>query len=307
MSIGTVNEFFHLVGSFSFGTVLGAGLIYFFVKSYLPAYFSSKAKNLATKEDIGAITHEVELVKHGYSSLLEEVKSNHQLKLAAIEREKLLKKEVYLESFEALSKYQNILAVLSNLEVPNQVLTDSFSSSAAQVSKVTLVGSEATVKSLTIFMGEVAAAYMSLLLDRGNLVIRKNHIDFLETYRKKHIDEIERCLTIMQNMNLEGVTDQGAWERVNRSFESQCEARDKVASEIEENLVIQNHEHSKFGQRCMDEFFRVNDLAPHLLLSIRAELDLDLDETEYLKIHAENTRKGKAVFENFMESLSKIA
>lgn len=39
-----------------------------FIKSYLPSYIDEKAKNLATREDIGAITKEVEEVKSIYKT-----------------------------------------------------------------------------------------------------------------------------------------------------------------------------------------------------------------------------------------------
>ncbi|MFA0630981.1 chromosome partitioning protein ParA [Vibrio sp. 10N.222.49.A3] len=268
---------------------------------------SSKATNLATKEDIGAITREVELVRSGYAGVLEELKNNHQLKLASIEREKLLKKEVYLESVEALSRCQNILASMSDLNVSDQTISSIFSSSSALISKINLVGSEATVKNLTNFMGEVAAAYMTLLTERAALSSRKAHIELLETFRQKHNNEIERCLTIMKNMNLEGISDQGAWDRLNRSFNNESVSRDKVSSEIDANWAVQNESHAVFSQLCMSEFFRVNDLTPHLLLSIRSELDLEFDESEYLTIHIESTKKAKLVFERFMNNLREVA
>ena len=52
--------------------LIGAILL---VKSYLPKYFEEKGKNLATKEDIGAITDEVEKVKTQYSKDIEILKS----------------------------------------------------------------------------------------------------------------------------------------------------------------------------------------------------------------------------------------
>lgn len=45
-------------------------------RSYLPKYFEEKGKNLATKEDIGAITDEVEKVKIQYSKDIEILKSD---------------------------------------------------------------------------------------------------------------------------------------------------------------------------------------------------------------------------------------
>mgnify|MGYP001770978111 FL=1 len=307
MSISDVKDLFQMFGVFGIGAIIGAGFLFFILKSYLPSYFSEKAKNLATKEDIGEITSEVEQVKSGYAEMLEEVRSNHQLRLASIEREKLLKKEVYLNSVEALTKYQGSLAVMANLDIPNQIIADSFSENAAQITKITLVGTEETVKNLTNFTGEVGAAFMSLFLERGVLMNRKVHIEFLETCRKKHNDEIERCLTIMKNMNLDGIVEEGAWERINRAFENESKYRDQVTSEIDANWAVQNEEHFKFTKRCMSEFFRVNDLTPHILLSVRKELDLELDESEYLKIHAGSLEKGRIVFETFMSNLQSIA
>ncbi|CAK2324905.1 MULTISPECIES: chromosome partitioning protein ParA [Vibrio] len=307
MSISEMKELFQLFGSLGLGAIIGAGFVFVILKSFLPSYLSSKATNLATKEDIGAITHEVELVRASYAKVLEELKNNHQLKLASIEREKVLKKEVYLDSVEALSRCQNILASMSDLNVSNQTISSIFSTSSAQISKINLVGSEATVKNLTNFMGEVATAYMSLLIEREVLSSRKAHIEFLETFRQKHNNEIERCLTIMKNMNLEGISDQGAWDRLNRSFNNECVSRDRVSSEIDANWAVQNDEHAKFSQRCMYEFFRVNDLTPHLLLSVRSELDLEFDESAYLTIHIESTKKAKLVFERFMNNLQEVA
>ena len=59
-----------LVGSLGVGAVLGAGIVYFFIKSFLPTYLSEKGKNLATKEDIASITDKVESVKTDYAIVI---------------------------------------------------------------------------------------------------------------------------------------------------------------------------------------------------------------------------------------------
>jgi hypothetical protein len=56
-----------------------------FLKRYLSSYVDEKGKNLATKEDIGAITREVESVRHDYSALLEQLKARNQLRMAALD------------------------------------------------------------------------------------------------------------------------------------------------------------------------------------------------------------------------------
>lgn len=54
--------------------IITLGLLGFIFKNYFPAYFHKKGENLATKEDIGEITHKIEQVKVQYSAQLEDIK-----------------------------------------------------------------------------------------------------------------------------------------------------------------------------------------------------------------------------------------
>ncbi len=78
MSLEEIEKIITIAGSFGVGAILGGGVLYYFIKSYIPAYLTEKGKNLATKEDVGAITEEVEAVKSGYAEILEEVKVSNQ-------------------------------------------------------------------------------------------------------------------------------------------------------------------------------------------------------------------------------------
>jgi len=64
----------------NFGFLL---LVYLFFRQYLPKYIKEKAKNLATKEDIGEITEIVEKVKHDNNSQLELIKAELSIFLRA--------------------------------------------------------------------------------------------------------------------------------------------------------------------------------------------------------------------------------
>ena len=67
--------------------ILVAGLItWLLLKHYVPSYLNEKGKNLATKEDVAAITHEVERVRLEYNTLIEEVRARNQLRMAALDK-----------------------------------------------------------------------------------------------------------------------------------------------------------------------------------------------------------------------------
>jgi hypothetical protein len=71
------------------------------VRRYFPSYFSEKGKNLATKEDIGRITAEVERVRLRYAEDLENVKNRLQ------ERIELARHELSL-ALESSRRYENL-------------------------------------------------------------------------------------------------------------------------------------------------------------------------------------------------------
>ena len=70
---------------FSFGFLVGGLIATLFVRYFLSSYLSGKAKNLATKEDIGQITVTIESIRSNYALVLEELRSHHQLRLAALD------------------------------------------------------------------------------------------------------------------------------------------------------------------------------------------------------------------------------
>lgn len=61
----------------------------------LSSYFRKKGENLATKEDIAAITHKVERVRLEYAESLEQLKQKGQLSLAAIDKRLETHQEAY--------------------------------------------------------------------------------------------------------------------------------------------------------------------------------------------------------------------
>jgi hypothetical protein len=61
-------------------------LLFYVSGNSLKAYLAKKGDNLATKEDIGAITREVEEVKDEFNRRLEDLKAHHQLRMVAAER-----------------------------------------------------------------------------------------------------------------------------------------------------------------------------------------------------------------------------
>ena len=103
----TLEEWNYLLshaGAFGIGVLVCGLIVFLFIKSFIPSYLSQKAANLATKEDIAAVTKEVEEVKSQYAVLLEELKARHQLRLAALDK----RLQVHQEAFTLWREFKTV-------------------------------------------------------------------------------------------------------------------------------------------------------------------------------------------------------
>jgi hypothetical protein len=78
--------------------LVGIGGLVLLLRKYLPTYLTKKAENLATKEDIGEITHRVEEIRTQHLAALERVKSGLSDESAAL----LRRRQIYEETVKAL-------------------------------------------------------------------------------------------------------------------------------------------------------------------------------------------------------------
>lgn len=301
MECSELQNFVTSLGVYGVGIVVGAGVVYLIFRHTVASYLQEKGKNLATREDIESITDTIELVKTGYAKVLEEVRSGNQLRLAEIERQKSIKKEVFLDAIEALTRSQNVIASLMNLSVDEHQISQEMARDAGLIANVQVVGSAETVRAVTTLMASIETAMLGLTLDRGLLVQRLNSIHVLEDLRKKAEKEIDRYIAMMKGLNLDGNDDRRLLGTLKNQLDFEKNQRDQFGDEIARLLDEQNSEHLVFTQKCLQTFFEILSLLPDVVLSIRRELDLPISDDAYLKIFNENVEQGKKVFGAFFD------
>ena len=300
MNTAEVELVFSFFGSFGLGAVIGGAIIYLFIKSFIPQYLSEKAKNLASKEDIEAITDKVESVKSDYARLLEEIRSNNQIKFAAIEREKNTKKEIYMEAVEAITRSQSIITRFCNLNLSEDDITACLTNDAGKIAKIQVVGNKETVKAITEFMAEIGSSSLDLMLKRSELTKRRSIIQVYESCRDKKQYEIDNYIALMKNQNIQGAANQRLWDVIDQHIQFEQSQFDKYQKELDDLWKIQNKEHLEYTRQCMDTFFDISSILPAAVLAVRKELDLDIAPEDYLDIFNENINKGRDVFNNFL-------
>lgn len=275
--------------------------------AYLGSYAKKRGEDFATKKSfedlmsqLKATTDLVENIKSGNTHILEEIKSNYQLKFAAVEREKKTKKEVYMEVVEAIARSQNIIPSFANLNLEQEQITSNIVNDAGKIAKIQIVGSKETVKAVTQYMASIASAMLDLTLERSGLILQKQNISNLENLRNKAQQEISRYVGIMKNLNMEGNSDQILWGTINKNVDFEKKQIDTYQDNIAKLIQIQKKEHLEFTKMCMSKFFEISELLPPAVLSIRKELDMEISSDDYLNIFKNNIEKGKKIFGEFL-------
>ncbi len=275
-----------------------------FFKVYLKSYSNEKGKNLATYEDIEELTHKVEGVKTQYALIAEQLRLSNQLEINAVSREQQLKKEVFMEAVEAVTRNLNALSSFANLELDNEALTSANIDNAGKIAKVQIVASAETVNAVTLLMGELGVATMDLLAERMPLLEQKKDILINKEKVKAARQDEERYLKMMENYQLQGQTDASLWRLL---IENKIYYR-QIADEFQDTIVKLYDEHTPrhlaFCVQCMDAFFRISELVPHAVLAIRRELDLPIEEKDYIDIYTKNMKVGREVFDAFTKRVT---
>lgn len=225
----------------------------------------------------------------------------HDAKQRDREREMSLRKDVYLKATEAITKGQNFLIRLSNLNIPSQSFDDDYGEDSASLAKIHIVATNETVQAVLTYSRHFASAFLELSLKRAPLLARKNRIENLDSLIEQSAKEGNYYFEQMRKQEFDGNTDERIWKILNESFQSERMQKQKFEQERQELIVIQQKENLDFFKQCMEHFFTISRYLPMTVIAVRDELDLSFDKEAYLRLYKENLEKNKIVFDNFLK------
>lgn len=212
------------VGLFGLGGIFGGVIVWFIANAYLPAYFSAKGKNLATKEDIGAITTEVEGVKNKFAVQIKELEHQKTLLSEGFKSSLLQQQEfarttnaAVVELTKKLAAGSQLISWLSwNATQPDVVFVkDDFTSydKAMIIVLGDLVGLQATVAALDSSKSDILSPFANQLYEhdievakarnaflKGKECVTPECIDILKPLYEKSIDFDKALLAKVTNL-----------------------------------------------------------------------------------------------------------
>ena len=219
------------------------------------------------------------------------------------ERTMSLRREVYLEAAEALAHANTLLGRMSDIENDQKVLGEELATDLGKIAKIHIVGSDRTIQAVMDYANALGPAVIELVAKRGPLMIRKADIAHQQTFIDVALAERKRFTAVMQQLNLDGVTDQSKRERILAQSRIATEAHESHIAAMGELWRLQLEGIFDIVRHSLALVDRVTRLLPPAILAVRSEMELPLAPHWYASLWIEQLANVRAVTERLLASL----
>lgn len=236
--------------------------------------------------------------------LLSQFNHDHQVKTN--EREMILKKEIYLSAAEAISAGINTIGSFANFAIPDDSITKPYSDRAPAIAKVHIIAGSETVTALSNFMNELASVFLTLLAERAKISKDKYAIDILRNSIDDFSKKRDGTLEMMKQYNLEAIQNPQKWNVLQQNYEfedSSIKTAIKQMSDLQKIFFIKQ---LNFMKLCIEHTQQMNGLIMPLLVAVRKELDLPLDEYAYKLAIEDGIATQRKAIERFVDEFSHL-
>ncbi|MEK6801916.1 MAG: hypothetical protein AABZ34_04520 [Nitrospirota bacterium] len=230
----------------------------------------------------------------------------HDRELKNRDREMSLRKEVYLAAAEAISAGLMAVGRFANLEITHDKLTEDYQSKAASLAKINVVAKETTMRAVSMFSSELGATFLRLFVKRFPLIRQMQETAFLKGQIEAGLKEQTRILELIKQYNLDEIKDQGKWDWLQKSFDFErrhFEETAKKAGKLEATLYPNQ---LKFMEECAEETVRIARLLAPVIVSVRKELELPIDEVEYDRLLEEQIARQSETIREFSQQVQSL-
>jgi hypothetical protein len=194
----------------------------------------------------------------------------------------------------------------ADLEIPDNKLTEDYINKSSAIAKVELIANEQTTSTLKNLVGELSATYLQLFSKRIPLSAQRIQISVLQQQINNSLNEEARMIELMKQFNLDGLKDNHRWETINNNYKLEQERIAKISKErdiLQKDLLVRQ---LQFAKECTDEKNRLSRFTVPAVVSVRAELEMPIDEQTYTEMIEKNIKKQGVALEAFIESVRSL-
>jgi hypothetical protein len=226
----------------------------------------------------------------------------HDRNLRIAEREHTLRRDVYLSASEAITATLAAFGRFPNLELPYDEINKVMSERMPLVAKIHVIGNEEVIKRLIDLANVLSSTSQMLIIHRIPLSRLRVEIDQLDAQIALAFAENGKILELMKSYNLSGDVDQRRWEFLTGGFKFQSGEIAQYSKRKEELQNTLMEQQLVYSRECIQEVHKVGLLVTPVILALRKELSMPIDEQFYTEVMKDlQIKQGEIVDRTFEE------
>lgn len=222
------------------------------------------------------------------------------------ERKQVTKKEIYLQAVDNLSKACSYLNHSINMNLQNINLYDGFKDFFMSVSKISLISTEKTIKTIIELSTKYQILILKLMPKLFSLNMIKTNIDIQNNLYNESQNEIKRVITLMRENNESVTISSERFKHLDETYKFE-QGQSNIYNETRKDLNKQYFQlQIIFIRELIEEMNKISPLIKSTFYNIRQELQMDTD-IKYLNSIFETQEKSvNSELEKFIDYLSKL-
>ena len=219
----------------------------------------------------------------------------HERELDARARDLSMRRDVYLNAFEAMATGMTTVGSFGELDIPFQDLMRQYMGKAGAMGKITIVGREETIRAVADFEQALTGAFMRLSGQRNGVDQLYRRTRELEVKLDASAQEQERLATLLER------ADGGERAALQRSLEHERRRSKELRAEQAEVEVAFNPAMMGLIRNSMQEVANLDTMIVPVVRCVRNELGLPFDDAFYLQLIRAGHEQRVESFEGFLQ------
>jgi hypothetical protein len=229
----------------------------------------------------------------------------HERELRINEREHTMRRDVYLAAAEALASCIGSLGQFVNLNIPTEDAGKAITEKMPLLAKVHMIGGQNVMEGIISTTTEIGIIIQNLSARRIPLNAMKQQIDALDVQLRRWGSDKDKSVELMKSHNLSGVVDQKRWDTISNQYEFESKQFNMT---LENRVALQRsllERQLEYGRDCIAMIHALRPLVVPVVVNLRRELGLPLDEDAFTKATLDASQRQIAALESFVGEVRK--
>jgi hypothetical protein len=216
-----------------------------------------------------------------------------------------IRRQVYLDVAEAITQNHLILTKISDLGISDSDLSKQFSKSAAIISKVYVIGSAETVKTVSELTSAIGSKYLLLIAERIPLVQRKHEIENQNELIAKVSAERDQMVEEMKRVNLQGIKDDRLTHVIDHNFKFFRDQVDDLLDKKRQLIELNGNEIIQLAMKCFQASREVSEYFVPAINSVREEMDVPFNKEAFKNANEKAWKASEQALNEFFGKITK--